>query len=167
MPTLVELTTHHTQLGDEDVEHLSSLIAEWGMLADISFADLILYAPVVTASGTNWLVVAQVRAATGQTLYHTDLVGEYVDDNDRPYIAAAAQTTQIQKGEITPANYPDPVNMTAIPVVREGKVIAVLTREVSTVSGRRPGQLERTYLALFDDFATMIATGLFPFAGRV
>ena len=113
------------------------------------------------------MVVAQVRAATGQTLYHTDLVGEFADDTDRPYIAAAAQTAQIQKGEITPANYPDPVNMTAIPVLREGKIIAVLTREVSTVSGRRPGQLERTYLALFDDFATMIATGLFPFPGRV
>lgn len=167
MPTLVELTANHTTLADDDVEHLGSLIAEWGMLADISFADLLLYAPVVTATGTNWLVVAQVRAATGQTLYHTDLVGEYVDDTDRPYIAAAAATVQIQKGEITPANYPDPVNMTAIPVVREGKVIAVLTREVSTVSGRRPGQLERTYLALFDDFAMMIATGLFPFVGRV
>ncbi|MGA1353035.1 MAG: histidine kinase N-terminal domain-containing protein, partial [Ilumatobacteraceae bacterium] len=73
MPTLVELTANHTTLADDDVEHLGSLIAEWGMLADISFADLLLYAPVVTATGTNWLVVAQVRAATGQTLYHTDL----------------------------------------------------------------------------------------------
>ncbi|MFZ9722318.1 MAG: sensor histidine kinase, partial [Ilumatobacteraceae bacterium] len=102
-----------------------------------------------------------------QTLYESDLVGEFADDTDRPFIAAAAQSGQIQQGEITLSYLNDPVNMTAIPVMREGRAIAVLTREVSSVSGRRPGQLERTYLSIFDDFANMIATGLFPFEGRV
>lgn len=167
MPTLVELAAEHTSLSEDDVAHLSALISEWGMLADFSFADLLLYVPVVSPSGTNWLTASQVRAATGQTLYQSDLVGEYADDTDRPFIAAAAQSGQIQKGEITLPYLSDPVNMTAIPVMREGKAVAVLTREVSTVSGRRPGQLERTYLSIFDDFATMVATGLFPFTGRV
>ena len=167
MPTLVELASQHTALGDDDVAHLTALISEWGMLADFSFADLLLYVPVPTAAGTNWLTASQVRAATGQTLYQSDLVGEYADDTDRPFIAAAAQSGQIQKGEFSLPNMPEAVNMTAIPVMREGRTIAVLTREVSTVSGRRPGQLERTYLSIFDDFAMMIATGLFPFEGRV
>ncbi|MFM7898812.1 MAG: histidine kinase N-terminal domain-containing protein, partial [Actinomycetota bacterium] len=167
MPTLVELASNHTELHDDDIAHLTALVSEWGMLADFSFADLLLYVPVASASGTNWLTASQVRAATGQTLYQSDLVGEYADDTDRPFIAAAAQSAQIQKGQSTLPYLPDPVSMTAIPVQREGKVIAVLTREVSTVSGRRPGQLERNYLSIFDDFATMIATGLFPFAGRV
>ena len=167
MPTLVELASNHTELSDDDVAHLTALVSEWGMLADFSFADLLLYVPVTGAGGTNWLTASQVRAATGQTLYQSDLVGEYADDTDRPFIAAAALSGQIQKGEITLPYLPDPVSMTAIPVRRDGKVIAVLTREVSTVSGRRPGQLERTYLSIFDDFATMVATGLFPFEGRV
>ena len=167
MPTLLELASEHTTLSDDDIAHLTSLISEWGMLADFSFSDLLLYVPIASASGTNWLTASQVRAATGQTLYQSDLVGEYADDTDRPFIAAAAQSGQIQKGEITLPYLADPVNMTAIPVMREGKTIAVLTREVSTVSGRRPGQLERTYLSIFDDFANMIATGLFPYVGRV
>ena len=167
MPTLLELASEHTALSDDDIAHLTSLISEWGMLADFSFSDLLLYVPIASASGTNWLTASQVRAATGQTLYQSDLVGEYADDTDRPFIAAAAQSGQIQKGEITLPYLSDPVNMTAIPVMREGKTVAVLTREVSTVSGRRPGQLERTYLSIFDDFANMIATGLFPYAGRV
>jgi two-component sensor histidine kinase len=167
MPTLLELTSEHTALSDDEVVHLTSLISEWGMLADFSFSDLLLYVPVASAGGTNWLTASQVRAATGQTLYQSDLVGEYADDTDRPFIAAAAQSGQIQKGEITLPYLEAPVNMTAIPVMHEGKTIAVLTREVSTVSGRRPGQLERTYLSIFDDFANMIATGLFPYAGRV
>ena len=167
MPTLVEIAEKHTKLDDDDVAHLAALVSEWGMLADFSFADLLLYVPVASGDGTNWLTASQVRAATGQTLYQSDLVGEYADDTDRPFIAAAAQSGQIQKGQITLSYLPDPVSMTAIPVVRDAKVIAVLTREVSTVSGRRPGQLERTYLSIFDDFATMISTGLFPFSGRV
>ncbi|MGA1141795.1 MAG: sensor histidine kinase [Ilumatobacteraceae bacterium] len=167
MPTLLELASEHTELSEDDVSHLAALISEWGMLADFSFADLLLYVPVTSAGGVNWLTASQVRAATGQTLYESDLVGEFADDTDRPFIAAAAQSGQIQQGEITLSYLNDPVNMTAIPVMREGRVIAVLTREVSSVSGRRPGQLERTYLSIFDDFANMIATGLFPFEGRV
>lgn len=167
MPTLLELASEHTALSDDEVVHLTSLISEWGMLADFSFSDLLLYVPVASAGGTNWLTASQVRAATGQTLYQSDLVGEYADDTDRPFIAAAAQSGQIQKGEITLPYLEAPVNMTAIPVMHEGKTIAVLTREVSTVSGRRPGQLERTYLSIFDDFANMIATGLFPYTGRI
>ena len=167
MPTLIELASEHTELSEDDVSHLAALISEWGMLADFSFADLLLYVPVTSTGGVNWLTASQVRAATGQTLYESDLVGEFADDTDRPFIAAAAQSGQIQQGEITLSYLNDPVNMTAIPVMREGRAIAVLTREVSSVSGRRPGQLERTYLSIFDDFANMIATGLFPFEGRV
>lgn len=101
MPTLVEIAEKHTALDDDDVAHLAALVSEWGMLADFSFADLLLYVPVASGDGTNWLTASQVRAATGQTLYQSDLVGEYADDTDRPFIAAAAQSGQIQKGQIT------------------------------------------------------------------
>jgi two-component sensor histidine kinase len=46
-------------------------------------------------------------------------------------------------------------------------VIAVLTREWSQHTGRQPGELERTYLEIFDRFAEMIVRGAFPFVGRV
>ena len=54
----------------------------------------------------------------------------------------------------------------AIPVMFEDRVIAVLSREWSQRAGRKPGQLERTYLGIFEVFSKMISTGLFPFAGR-
>lgn len=97
MPTLVELTDQHTSLSSDEVDHLVALVSEWGMLADFSFADLLLYVPVATDGGINWLTASQVRAATGQTLYQNDLVGEYADDTDRPFIAAAAQTGKFSK----------------------------------------------------------------------
>ncbi len=42
----------------------------------------------------------------------------------------------------------------------------MLTREWSPRTGRQPGELERTYLSIFDRFAAMIADGTFPFPGR-
>ena len=70
MAKLTELVRDHTQLDREQVAHLSRLVSEWGMLADFCFSDLLLYVP--TSSG-RWAVVAQVRPATGQTMYQTRL----------------------------------------------------------------------------------------------
>jgi two-component sensor histidine kinase len=41
----------------------------------------------------------------------------------------------------------------------------VVSRESAATIGRQPGELERTYLRVFDRFAAMIAAGTFPFAG--
>jgi two-component sensor histidine kinase len=43
-------------------------------------------------------------------------------------------------------------------------VIAIVTREAPTTSGRRPGELERFYLEAFDRLARMVTEGSFPFA---
>ena len=64
MSTIGELARQHTDLSKEQTTHLVNLISEWGMLADLCFADLMLHVPVEAG---KWMVVAQVRAATGQT----------------------------------------------------------------------------------------------------
>ena len=72
MATLGELTRQHTSLTRDEIDHLQRLVGEWGLLADLCFADLLLYVPSTTA---KWIVVAQVRPATGQTIYLIDYVG--------------------------------------------------------------------------------------------
>ena len=49
------------------------------------------------------------------------------------------------------------VRVLCVPVRREGKVIGVLTREAAPSIGRQHGELERTYLDIFNRFARMIA----------
>jgi two-component sensor histidine kinase len=72
------------------------------------------------------------------------------------------------EGEVAVEGQAEPTRMQVIPVRREGRVIAVLTREWSPRVGRQPGELERTYQAIFDRFARMIVDGAFPFpADRV
>ena len=42
MSTLSDLLAEHTTLSDSAAAHLQRLVAEWQLLADLSFADLLL-----------------------------------------------------------------------------------------------------------------------------
>ena len=84
MSTLGDLAQLRTRLGGPDLVHLERLVASWRPLADLSFADLLLLAPIAGEEGHRFVVLAQVRPVTGQTNYPTDLVGTVVDDSPRP-----------------------------------------------------------------------------------
>ena len=58
MATLGELCRQQTSLNRDEINHLKQLISEWGLLADLCFADLLLYVP---STDKEWLIVAQVR----------------------------------------------------------------------------------------------------------
>ncbi|MFZ4719451.1 MAG: sensor histidine kinase [Ilumatobacteraceae bacterium] len=163
MATLGELTRQHTSLHRDQIDHLQRLIGEWGMLADLSFADLLLY---VRGPDGHWIVIAHVRPATGQTIYQIDYVGTPAEV-ELPLLDKALASGEICEGEIEVESVPEPVRMMATPVRCNGEVIAVLSREWASRSSRQPGELERTYIALFQRFASMIAEGSFPFAGPV
>ena len=53
----------------------SAWSSSWRPLADLSFADLLLLAPIAGEEGHRFVVLAQVRPVTGQTNYPQDLVG--------------------------------------------------------------------------------------------
>ena len=163
MATTTELARYYTRLDPPAVDHLQRLVASWGLLADLCFADLLLYVP---STDKEWLIVAQVRPATGQTLYLTDYVGVPAD-NERPLLTAAFEDGEIREGEIAVDQLPEPGRMLAIPVRFGNKPIAVLSREWSNRVGRQSGELEKTYLGIFQRFAAMIAEGSFPFHGLV
>jgi two-component sensor histidine kinase len=134
------------------------------MLADVCFADMLLYIPV---DKDRWLICAQVRAATGQTLYHSDYVNTWASDTERILLDQCVKTNGAVQGEIFVQIINGPANMLAIPVRYEGRIIAVLSREWVVDNARRPGQLETTYADIFSKFSEMVAQGLFPFEGRV
>lgn len=163
MATLAELTRQHTQLDRAAVGHLQQLVSEWGMLADLCFADLLLY---VSCDDGRWLAVGQVRPATAQTLYLADRVGEWADDGRAALLGRVFASGQVSEGELEGSTMTDVVRMMAIPVRADHRPVAVLAREWSPRVGRQPGELERTYLSIFERFAVMISEGSFPFPGR-
>ncbi len=164
MATLSELARFHTALDGRGVSHLQRLVAGWGLLADFCFADLLLFAPTVEGGdGDRFLVLGQVRPSTSQTVYRADWIGTVVHEEERPLVSRAFRLGEIIEGETTIAALKERVRTLCIPVRCRGEVIGVLTRESAPSFGRQPGELERTYVDIFNRFARMIVAGDFPF----
>ena len=159
-----ELARQHTGLDDSDLEWLHLLVSEWQLLADLSFADLVLWVP--TRDGTRYVSVAQMRPNTGPTSYHDDMVGHLVPRGRRPMLDAA-----LDEGRIVREGDPEwreevPVRVECIPVRRQGRVLGVIARNTNLLTVRTPSRLELTYLQSASDLAQMIAAGAFPFPGE-
>lgn len=172
MASIGELVREHTSLGPSALNHLQRLVASWGLLADLSFADLLLFVPLDSEAqhavhgGGKYLVVAQIRPTTNATVYREDFVGHVVDELDRPFVARAARSGEIVEGEMNlevglgPA---DRVRVTCVPVMCGDEYIAVCSRESLPSLGRQSGDLERMYNDVFTRFAHMINAGTFPY----
>jgi two-component sensor histidine kinase len=166
MASLAELARFFTRLDPGSVAHLQRLAASWGLLADFCFADLLLFGVVGEPrdnGGNRFVVLAQVRPTTAQTVYRADWVGTVLEEEDRPLVARAYRLGEIIEGETTIAPLKERVRVLCIPIRQKGRVVGVLTRESAPSFGRQPGELERTYVDVFNRFARMIASGDFPF----
>ncbi|MFS8482690.1 MAG: sensor histidine kinase [Acidimicrobiia bacterium] len=169
MASLAELARFFTRLDPEAIAHLQRLAASWGLLADFCFADLLLFGVVGEPrenGGNRFVVLAQVRPTTAQTVYRADWVGTVLEEEERPLVARAYRLGEIIEGEITISPLKERVRVLCIPVRHKGRVVAVMTRESTPSFGRQPGELERTYVDVFNRFARMIANGDFPFAAE-
>lgn len=162
MSSLQELIEVRAALTGPVIDHLQALVSDWQILADLSFADLLLWC----REGGGLVVVAQMRPYTAQTLYHEDLVGRVFAPEERPTVVRAfAERRIVRKGN------PDwstgvPVREEAIPVIFEDECVAVVTREANLSMVRSPSQLELTYLQTAGELALMLADGQFPFRGE-
>lgn len=171
MATPAELAFERTNLDEVQLGHLQRLLGTWGILADLSFSDLVLLAPMAPAAhlsvdhpgeATELVVLGQMRPSNSATVIQHDLVGQTVAAADWPLAVYAVQSGEVTRGEVTLEPGDEPVRLHCIPVRCQGTTVAVLAR-LATGTGRRPGHLERTYRDLFDRFATMLAESTFPF----
>jgi two-component sensor histidine kinase len=162
--TLLELA-RLTNLDEPSVDHLQRLVASWGFLADLCFADLLLFVPTAgdKPPGDEFIVVGQIRPTTSQTLYREDQVGRVVTPAERPDVTRAWGLGQIIDGELRLTTPGEVASVQCIPVRWKDDLLGVLTRESAPSVGRRPGELERVYVEIFDNFARMMAAGEFPF----
>jgi two-component sensor histidine kinase len=166
--TLRDLVEEHTGLGDREVEHLHRLAGDWQLIADLSFADLLLWVAVDArpedAQRPVFVCVAQVRPTTAPTAYQDDQVGRVLGGPEVAHLAIAQAQGRIWR-EGDPVWYGDtPARHEAIPVrCRDGvEVIGVVGRDTNLSTARTPSQLEMNYLTSADDLAQMVADGTFP-----
>ena len=160
MSTLAELVRARTDLTRLDLEHLQRLVAEWQLLADLSFADLVLW--VRTLDG-HWVAAAHMRPTTGPTTYPDDVVGEELTGSNR--VERAWQHGRIARDGEPEWRGQVPVRQEAVPVRRGDRVIAVLSRDTNLGAARVPSQLELAYLSSAGELVQMVSEGTFPFPG--
>ncbi|WGL51303.1 histidine kinase N-terminal domain-containing protein [Nocardioides sp. BP30] len=164
MPSLPELARSHTDLDADDVSWLQLLMADWQIVADLSFADLVLWLP--DREGKGLWAAGQMRPTTGPTAYVDDVVGTFLPTGRRPVLdEALTQGRLVREGD--PEWRDDvPVRVETIPVRRQQRVIAVVSRNTNLLGVRTPSRLELTYLQTAADLTQMIAGGQFPSAGQ-
>jgi len=166
MASLAELAQQRSRLTSAETDHLQRLLGTWGLLADLSFSDLMLFGRDRSTGDEHAMVVlGQIRPTTSQTLFTNDWVGRVVTAAERPLVGETFATGEVSEGEIPPGVVEDLVRETCIPVRFGGRTIAVLTKDANQHVARQDGVLERTYLDVFNRFAEMVADGEFPFSG--
>lgn len=168
MSTLSDLVHEHAALSDADIEWLHLLIAEGQLLADLAFADIVLWVPT-TAGG--FVAVAHARPSSSATLFYRDFVGQEIKPEWRRQVTQAFESAKIVDSSAPDWYEETPTRVRAVPVVRRlspgGKAvsehpIAVMTRHTNLSEARMPSRQELTFNECANDLFEMIASADFP-----
>jgi two-component sensor histidine kinase len=157
--TLAEMLRQTTSLEDHESEWLHLLAGDWQLIADLSFADLVLW---VRGDLEGWRAVAHVRPNTGPMVFYDDIVGSSSSRARAATLDEAARTQRVVAKPSPTVREDMSVREDAVPVYRSGRVIAVVTRHTNLTGGRTPSRLELTYRDLADALLRMVAAGDFP-----
>ncbi|MEI2777173.1 MAG: sensor histidine kinase [Tetrasphaera sp.] len=160
--TLGEQLRAETSLDEPSIEWLHLLMGDWQLLADLSFADLVLWVRVLD---DRWCAVGHVRPTTGQMVFIEDVVGSY---------AAGDRATLLRRtfvdGEVLRRGGPvldrdHPIREEAIPVRTQRGIIGVVTRHTNLAAMPTPSRLELSFQALAGSLVRMISAGEWPHVG--
>jgi two-component sensor histidine kinase len=166
--TLSDLMVANGRSTDADVEWLHLLVADSQLVADLAFADIVLWVPVQTGT---FIAVAHSRPSSAATLFYRDFVGQQIKPEWTQQVTQAFET-----GQIVDAAAPDwyeetPTRVRAVPVLRRltptgaattEHPIAVITRHSNLAEARTPSRQELTFNQCANDLFAMIASGDFP-----
>jgi two-component sensor histidine kinase len=166
--TLSDLVLAQGRSSEADVEWLHLLVGDWQLLADLAFADIVLWVPT---AGGSFVAVAHARPSSAATLFYRDFVGQEVKPEWRQQIMQA-----FEAGQIVDSSAPDwyeetPTRVRAVPVLRRLRPsgaattdipVAVITRHSNLSETRTPSRQELTFNECANELFRMIANGDFP-----
>ncbi|AZS36197.1 putative sensor histidine kinase pdtaS [Microbacterium lemovicicum] len=165
MSTLSDLVYAQGRSRDADVEWLHRLAGDGQLLADLAFADIVLWVPTADDS---YIAVAHARPSGAATLFYRDIVGDRVRPQWRTQVHEA-----FQSGTIVDSASPDwfeetPTRVRAVPIVRQFPhggspiPIGVVTRHTNLGETRTPSRQQITFNDCADELFGMIASADFP-----
>ena len=166
MSQLEKLLGARTSITIDQANRIRALIADWQLLADLSFADLILWVPIrkdVSMWPTGHIAVAHIRPTTTSTVFINDVIGDEVLWGAKPGIDEALSGDEIVKSS-DPEKIGDMLVKTqTIPVTFAGQVIGVISSHRNVEHSRGSGKLETNYREVAQHLYQMVAQGSFPY----
>ena len=165
MVKIVERIGELSALTEEDHGHIAELLAQWQLLSDLSFADLILWIPKrkdYQSWPSGYIAMAHIRPTTAATVFPSDVIGNEINWGENQRMDQVLKTGEIDrdtdpelKGEIW-------IKEEIVPVFYDGKVIAVITRHRNAEAMRSPSKLELNYREIAHKIYRMLSEGNFP-----
>ena len=150
----------------DQADRLRELVANWQLLADLSFADLILWVPIrkdIKMWPSGHIAIAHIRPTTAATVFTNDVIGDEIAWGIRTNIDEALSHGEI----IRDTQFEQPgmmlVKEEAIPVTFNGQAIAVISRHRDVEQMRTAGKLEINYREIAHQLYQMVAEGNFPY----
>lgn len=155
-----ELIQAHTDLGAADIAMLDGLVAQWDILADLAFSDLILWVPDRDVN-VFW-AVAQIRPATGPTSLIEDVVGDEITYDPERLVTEAYLSHEISSTVGDKRYFGIPVDGLAVPILANDSCVAVVELHTNRMGTRALGALEETYSEVAQILCQMLRVQKFP-----
>jgi two-component sensor histidine kinase len=164
--TLSQLISDYGVPNKANIEWLTRLQSEWQLVADLLFADLVLWVPTKDGS---FVAVGHARPSSAATVFYRDISGQPIRKEWLASVKQAFESSQIveQKSSDTVAGLP--TRFSAIPVQKESAdqadtsaPIAVITRHTNLSESRTPNKIQLNYVSCGNELLTMITEGTFP-----
>jgi two-component sensor histidine kinase len=164
--TLSDLVYAQGRSTEADVDWLHRLVSDGQLLADLAFADIVVWVPT---QDDSFIAVAHTRPGGAATLFYRDIVGDLVRPQWRTQVREA-----FDSGRIVDSASPDwfeetPTRVRAVPIVRQlgsdgsaTVTVGVLTRHTNLGETRTPSRQQITFNDCADDLFGMISTAEFP-----
>jgi two-component sensor histidine kinase len=166
MPQLDGFLRDRSPLDADQKRRIRELTADWQLLADLSFADLILWVPLrkdFKSWPTGYVSVAHIRPTTAATVFPQDVIGDEIAWGARPRIDQALSGAEIVR-DAQPEKFGDLlIKEETIPVIFGDQVIAVIARHRNAELMRQPSRLELNYREVAHNVYRMVAEGTFPY----
>ena len=166
MPKLEEFLRDRSPLDAKQIRRIRELTSDWQLLADLSFADLILWVPLRKDFKTwpsGYVAVAHIRPTTAATVFNQDVIGDEIAWGARPRIDQALSEAEIIR-DAQPEKFGEIfIKEETIPVILGDQVIAVISRHRNAELMRQPSRLELNYREVAHNVYRMVAEGTFPY----
>jgi two-component sensor histidine kinase len=166
--TLSEINKAHGVATAADIEWLALLQSDWQILADLVFADLILWLP--TQDG-GFVAAGHARPSSAATIFYRDISGEPIRKEWAAQVTQAFESGATVDTKAQAGSDGTTTRLSAIPVRRKlskktdaatSQPIAVVTRHTNLSEVLMPNRLQLNYLGCGNDLLAMVAEGNFP-----